>query len=397
MKIFVSLYCIKEIGGISTAAYNLLHEISDKYDVTLCVLSNYIGSNFTLPKQVKLVKGSDKLGLSTIGRNLQNNQSFIKKLIRNYYRFLRRYGKDRFIYYCLNSIKVEEDFDVALAFTDLGFSTPNGFEHYDYYFILNHIKAKRKIAWIHNNPQKLGYGHDDSIGRFKQFDGIVNVSYDCKKIFDSIVPEFVARSYVVYNMYNISEIKRKALEYDVPKDNNIVRFLTVARVSNKQKRIDRIVNVCHKLTVEGYKDFEWIIVGDGPDRQKLQEVVNRENIGDVVKFVGLQRNPYPYMLSSDAFVLTSLYEGLPMTVREAQILGCPTLTTSFGAASEAVVHKANGEICENSEEGIFDMVKSILDNPKRLNDYRNNLKAHPVSNHLALEQLNSVLTGNKYV
>lgn len=393
MKLFVSVYCLKEIGGISTAAYNLLYEIADKYDVTLCVLSDYIGENFVIPKSIKLIKGSSKLGMATISRSMLDCQSVSKKSLRNYYRIVRRLQKEKFIYRCLDSIIIDEEFDAAIAFSDLKFITANGYEYYDYYFVLNRIKAKRKIAWVHNNPKYLGYKHDDTLKRFERFDGIVNVSFDCKGIFDNIVPEYTFKSFVVYNMYNIDGIKQKSREYDVQRDNNMLRFVTVARVSNRQKRIDRIVSVCKKLDDDGYNNFEWIIVGDGPDRLELEETVKNEHLESLVKFVGLKHNPYPYMLTADAFVLTSLYEGLPMTVREAQILDCPTLTTSFGAASEAIDEFKNGEICENSEEGVYKMIRSILDNPEKLTGYRDYLIKNSFTNEKSLLQLKNILTG----
>lgn len=393
MKILVSLYCIKEIGGISTSAYNLLHEISGRYDVSLCVLSNYVGSSFVLPEQIKIVNGSDKLGMATILRSLLDKQNILKKVIRNYYRLVRRIRKEQFIYNCINSISVPEEYDAALAFTDLTFPTKNGFDFYDYYFVLNRVKAKRKIAWIHNNPSYLGYKHDDCDRFFKDFDGVVNVSYDCKKIFDSIIPEYSKKSFVVYNMYNINEIAKKASANVISHPEGKVHLVTVARISNQQKRIDRIVNVCRKLINEGLNQFEWIIVGDGEDRQSLQNIVDNEHMDTVVKFVGLKKNPYPYMKAADAFVLSSLYEGLPMTVKEAQILGCPAFTTSFGAATEAIKDKENGEICENSEEGLYLMIKSIILNPQKLKTYRDYLVKNPITNEVALSQLKQVVLG----
>ena len=92
------------------------------------------------------------------------------------------------------------------------------------------------------------------------------------------------------------------------------------------------------------------------------------------------------MKYADAFVLTSLYEGLSMANVEAQILNTPALVTNYGAADEVVVNNINGIICENSVDGVVEMIKRILVEPALLSKFCQYFIDNPVNNNLALQQ-----------
>ena len=63
-----------------------------------------------------------------------------------------------------------------------------------------------------------------------------------------------------------------------------------------------------------------LIVGDGPERDKLEELVRQGHIEDRVSFLGHQDNPYSYFAQSELFVLSSTREGLPTVLIDALAL-----------------------------------------------------------------------------
>jgi glycosyltransferase involved in cell wall biosynthesis len=120
--------------------------------------------------------------------------------------------------------------------------------------------------------------------------------------------------------------------------------------------------------------------------------VECNELQEFVRFVGLQTNPYPYMKQADAFVLSSDYEGFGMTVKEAQILNVPTFVTNFGPANETMKIGKQGEICENSTDGLFSMIQKIVQHPEKLSAYREFLMKHPVDNSEALTQFDGIVS-----
>ena len=74
-----------------------------------------------------------------------------------------------------------------------------------------------------------------------------------------------------------------------------------------------------------------LIVGNGEQKKNLLNYIHDNKLGNIVKIIKFQKNPYPYISRSDLFVLPSLYEGLPNVLLEAQSLkkfiistDCPT-------------------------------------------------------------------------
>lgn len=284
-------------------------------------------------------------------------------------------------------IRDSNSYDVAIAFSNNLYKNGKKTFGADYDNVLSRIKAKKKLAWIHNDAAKCGITRDIARRDYRDFDGVIHVSYNNKMIFDNIAPELEKKSFVIYNTYDIGRIKRLASAYPSPyKENGCIHFVTVCRLTEGQKRISRIFEAAKTLVKDGYTNFEWKIVGDGDDRPKYEQMLNEYNLTDYIELVGLKPNPYPYMQHADYFVLTSLYEGFGMANVEAQILGTPALVTDYGAANEVVKNGINGIICENSVEGVVSMIKQVLDNPELNSKFRQYFIEHPVSNDLALKQ-----------
>ena len=391
-KIFISLQKIIDIGGISTSVLNLLNEIHGEYDITLCTTENYISPHVNIPTDVHILNGSSIIGDSINYRTLLSEQNIVRKLWRMLVRLMRRILGMRFIVDCgMKQIKVPNvTYDAAIAFSNDIYSNGKLSEGGDYDLIIHKVKAKRKVAWMHNDLQKEGYDHDICLRAFRDFDAIVNVSKDNKALFDSVIPEYAIKSHIVYNTYDINRIINSAQEPNPYRNDGKLHLVTVARVGIRQKRIDRIVETCKRLKEDDISNFTWTIVGDGVERASLEKLSLEYGLTDILKFVGLKTNPYPYMYYADAFVLSSLYEGLPMTIMEAKILCCPILTTNFGSAIEAVKDGFEGRICDNSTEGVYEMVKNVLQSPEELKSYRNYLKDHPITNEVAIAQFKEV-------
>ena len=396
MKILISVYCIKEIGGISTSVTNLLKEIHNKYDVSLCVPSNYISPRYDIPSNITIIPGSNVLRDATVNVNYLKEQGIFQRIRRIVIRTIKRIlPRFTFVNYLLDHIKIEGEYDVAIAFADEGFDKKYKIGGEDYRIILNNVRAKRKIAWIHNDPKKLGWTPGLCEQELSGFDAIVNVSQECKDIFDDIMPSYKYKSWLVYNMYDIDRIKRLSIIEKSLYKSNKINFVTVARINFNQKKMNRIVETCDRLLSDGYQGFVWNIVGEGADRVTLQQQIEEKKMDDFIVIHGHQSNPYPYIRQADAFVLTSLYEVLPMTIRESEIIGTPVLTTNFGSAHEAVIDNQQGLICENSSDGVYKMIKSILDNPKMLVKFRENIVNNPVSNKTAILQFEAVCQNNR--
>ncbi|MBP0645107.1 glycosyltransferase, partial [Mycobacterium tuberculosis] len=77
-------------------------------------------------------------------------------------------------------------------------------------------------------------------------------------------------------------------------------------------------------------------IGDGPLSGELKELAVSLGVAGSVEFTGRLQNPYAVMSGCDCFVLSSDYEGQPIVILEARVLGLPIVTTRFGSATSAM-------------------------------------------------------------
>ena len=110
----------------------------------------------------------------------------------------------------------------------------------------------------------------------------------------------------------------------------------------------------------------------GGSREELESLVAKFGLDDTVFLCGHQENPYKFISRADALICSSYAEGYSTSVTEAVILGKPVITTECSGMREIFGDKECGIICENSEEGLFNAIKSILDNPEKLEEYARN-------------------------
>jgi len=378
------------VGGIERSLVNLLNCIDfSRYQVDLFLYSNSGEYLNNVPEEVKLV--NDSWLLDCIGRThneILKTKNFFKICFRSVAAILCKIIGSKMFYSILFAyIKKIKGYDVAISYSHNG--NPKTLYWGYNQFVLKKVSVKKKIAWIHSDYIRAGLNISQNNNEYRQFDAIVNVSYAGKSTFDQVLPELQGKSYVVYNMYPINHIRELAVDSSPYDDfNSGYRIVSVGRIDTN-KAFDRVIRIASRLREDGFK-FRWFIVGDGPDRKYLEELCNEIGLQSYVYFVGNKQNPYPYIKNADLFVLTSKYEGMPMVVSEALILGIPVITTRYASAEEQIKQGVNGYITDNCEEDLYQNLILVLDGDK-LTNLKNNLISINYSNDLALSQFQSVI------
>jgi len=394
MKIIIVVPAIRKIGGITTSLINMLNNINlDNDNVSLCVMANNLNDNKILPEKVTIVKAPLLIELAKTNKKelFGNKYSIIRKIQLLIIKLMvKLLGLNHFIRFTSFITKLKEEYDVAISYS-------NDIPAYNYIegsndFVKYCVKAKRKIAWIHSDPYKLGFSYRICEKTYEEFDVIVNVSYACKKIFDEIIPKYEYKSKVVYNMLNYNQIYEKANEQS-PYDSNYFNIVTVARLDNRTKRIDRVVECCEYLKHDGFNNFRWYIVGDGPDMKLLQQMVREKSVQDVVLFVGRKENPYPYIKNADILVMTSDFEAHSMVLLESLALGTPIICTSYPSAKEIVINGVNGFLVEKDSYAIYNLIKQLITDRAIVQKLRLNIDKTEKNNEISLRQFYEVVYG----
>ncbi|MBO6016908.1 MAG: glycosyltransferase, partial [Oscillospiraceae bacterium] len=207
------------------------------------------------------------------------------------------------------------------------------------------------VMWIHNNVEiklenewkyrVLWHFFKDKLHRF---DGFVPCSPALEEPFRRLSGCEDAEYRVIANYIDVSEIRRKQAEVPavLPADGNAVNFVALGRLCH-QKGYDIMIPLFAGCCRER-DDLALYIIGDGPDREALAQLAEREAPGKI-HLLGQRMNPYAIMERMDAFLSTSRYEGQPLNIEEAKAIGLPVYCTkNLEQYTEAVHGLEEGEL-----------------------------------------------------
>lgn len=120
--------------------------------------------------------------------------------------------------------------------------------------------------------------------------------------------------------YNYLEENNKTIRRQYSVDSNTILLGMVGRL-HKVKNVPIALSILKKL-IEKNKNYKLMLVGDGPDKEMIMNIVNKESLEDYVIFVGFQNNTIPFFHSIDILLMPSLFEGFGVTALEGQAAGC---------------------------------------------------------------------------
>lgn len=292
--------------------------------------------------------------------------------------FPRKFNQQQRLWSCWRHLVPElpKKYDVAVSYID-GFTN---------YYVMEKVRADKKVLWIHNEYQKHGYDIGFDRMFYEACDGIITISEQCRQCVIQAFPQCGEKVYVLENITSYKRVTRKSEEGTCPEymQTEKLKLLSVGRL-NHVKGFDLAIGAAKRLKEVGIP-FLWLIVGEGPERQKLQEQIDRYALGDHFRLIGARSNPYPYMKACDILVQPSRSEGKSMVLDEAKMLCKPIVTTNYTTVWDSVEHGVSGWIVDMTEEAVYDGILRMYRDPLLRTKICDFLKASPKGNEEELEQ-----------
>ena len=157
-------------------------------------------------------------------------------------------------------------------------------------------------------------------------DKVIVNSLDFKKRFKT---KFKIHTECIYNPLNKNEIiKKSKLKNIIKFDKKKLKLINVGRYSDQKDQLTLLKAVNR---IKDKVKFNLLLVGRGAEKEKLIKYIRNNDLSRHVRLIDFQNNPYNLIKSSDIFILSSLYEGLPNVLLESQVLkrfiissDCPT-------------------------------------------------------------------------
>ncbi|MEQ4630501.1 glycosyltransferase [Escherichia coli] len=348
-------------GGIEKIASNFSQYLPERYNQFVYSIMSQDSSYDFAVKPIILNKSLGK--------------TFIGKLITFFYRLL-----------LARKIIRENNIDICISFG----------ERCNIINILSMGKTK-KIITIHSqlsieNKTKGLYGKVTTLFSkllYKNADATVAVSEIVKKDACGLLNLDANNVEIIYNGHDIGYIKDKSTDYK-EFDTPVIDFVSVGRITYAKGHYHLLRSLA--IVKETYPNVILYIVGTyEKDNLKsiIDHLIEKYDLYDNVIFTGFSDNPYPYIKSAKALILSSIFEGFPGVVIESIALGTPVIATDCGGASE-VLRSPDAKIKNNT--GDVEITKLGVLLPKFDGIYDINLDFSPTEKKMA-QVMNDIISG----
>lgn len=167
------------------------------------------------------------------------------------------------------------------------------------------------------------------------------------------------------NLQRFAEHRNASLllrqEFRLPADAHIV--MQVARLDPLKDHHTALAAVA-ALRRRGVNNVHLVMVGDGPLREAIVAEIERQNLADRVHLLGLRSDVPALLREADAFLLTSVSEGIPLTLIEAMAARVPIVSTDVGGVREVVQHEETALLCPAGDAaGLASALQRVLGDP----------------------------------
>lgn len=323
------------MGGIERVLVEVLQNLDrSSLDIDLVIEDGIRSLNVfekDIPKDIKLCYLKPEEIIKKTDFYRQNRKNLFYKIMYNLMMAYEGYVKKE----NLKKIVKDKHYDVVIDF-DMGLSKQ-----------IDLINAKKKIAWVHSSIEKW-YVKDSRIKRLgerlKKYDKIVTICDAMKESTEKLYPFLKNKIIRIYNPFNFERI----IEHSKEKvDKNLKEYyekdfiVSVMRLTENSKDFNTLISGFKLAKEKGIKEKLYIL-GDGSDREKIEEKIKKEGMEREIILLGNVKNPYPWIKKAKILVHSSRFEGLPTVLLEGLILDKIVISSDCPTGPREILE--NGEI-----------------------------------------------------
>lgn len=398
-RIFINMHYM-ELGGAERALLGLLNALdTDRVDVDL-FLNQHTGEFMPLiPEKINLLP--ERRGYNAIERPMKQilkegqfgvafGRMRARRLHKRYHQSLgdkeRSFDSSAFHYVAecvqsyLPSLENLGEYDLAISFLQ-----PHN-------IVLNKVKAKKKIAWIHTDYSSVHVNAELELPVWAGFDYIASISPDCTKSFLKAFPSLENKIIEIENILSSDFIRQQAELLDVSDEmpKHGINLLSVGRYCHA-KNYDNVPDITKRLVDNGLTNLRWYIIGFGSDEPLIRQRIAEAGMENHVILLGKKDNPYPYIKACDVYVQPSRYEGKSVTVREAQVLCKPVIVSNYPTAKSQIKDGVDGIIVLMENDGCAQGIGHAIRNSVQLDEITAYLQMHDYGNETEIKKVLDIL------
>ncbi|MCL2106122.1 MAG: glycosyltransferase [Oscillospiraceae bacterium] len=246
-------------------------------------------------------------------------------------------------------------------------------EGYANYFVIDNVKARRKIAWLHTDYRRVPSLKEADKRYLPLFDAAVSVSGACCDALAEALPALEGKIHCVENIVSpvlLRELAQAAPPPWEPPDMPVL--LSIGRLV-ELKGHDVAVRACGILKRMGIA-LRWYVIGAGEREAPLRELIAEEGLADRFFLLGETLNPYPALAACDIYVQPSRFEGKSIALEEAKALAKPIVCTRFKTVRDQITEGETGLTARIGDAAdLAARIKFLLERPGLQRLLRDNL------------------------
>lgn len=175
---------------------------------------------------------------------------------------------------------------------------------------------------------------------YRRADSVICTSMAMREEMESIFCVPASRLTVLPNPVDEGTLRNAATPTQRHGGDDGLRLVAAGRLT-KQKGFERLV---HMIAAHN-QNIKLTILGEGPGRASLVALIHELGLNERVRLMGFCKNPWAYYAGADAFIMTSIWEGLPNAVLEALACGTPVIATpESGGIAEIAAAAPDGAV-----------------------------------------------------
>ena len=260
------------------------------------------------------------------------------------------------------------------------------------YFAADHVNAKIRVGYIHNDYVKLGLSAELDRPFVEKLDRFVTVSPECANVLAQQFPEAAAKIRVVENIISPAVLQKQAQQTPPEFEKTAAKkLLTIGRL-NPQKGYELALDAAEKMKRDGVA-FCWFCIGAGELKEKLERAIAEKNLTDCFVLLGERPNPYPYIAHCDVYVQPSRYEGKSIALDETKCFARPIVATKFSTVFDQLTDGKTALLAEMDGADIAAKIEALLADETLCKTLSENLKNEKVGNEEELQKFYALLEG----
>ena len=355
------------MGGLERVLIEVLQNIDKKkYNLTLVIDDDCGEDNIfekDIPKEIPYYfLKSQKLIEKTNYYKLRR-KNILYKLMYNIYMNIETYIKSK------NIKKLIEKLGKIDVFIDYDAGATKYIEN---------IEADKKVVWIHNSIPNLkkSEGKIKRFGkRLEKYDRIVAICDEMKEELKDIYPNLKDKIIRIYNPFNFSRVLnlKDDMSELTEKDKELLNedyCIAISRLDTVQKDYKTLLKAFKILKSKGINK-KLYIVGDGPSKEEIENMIKEYDLIEEVKLLGRFKNPYVWLNNADFFIHSSKYEGFGLVLIEAAILDKLIISSNCPVGPTEILENGKSGILFNvgDSQELAEKIEKVLNDKNLRNRY----------------------------